>query len=105
MSARMSSSSIVSMSETGSTRPATWITSGSSKQRTTCRIASTSRMWARNLLPSPWPSLAPFTMPAMSTSLSAAGITFFVAMRAVILLSRSSGTLTIPSFGSMVQNG
>ena len=105
MSASISSISIVSMSETGSTLPATWITSGSSKQRTTWMIASTSRMCDRNLLPSPWPSLAPFTMPAMSTSLSAAGITFFVGIRAVIRLSRSSGTLTMPSLGSIVQNG
>ena len=105
MSASMSSISIVSMSDTGFTVPATWITSGSSKQRTTWRIASTSRICERNLLPSPSPSLAPFTIPAMSTSLSAAGITFCGGMNFVIRSSRSSGTLTIPSLGSIVQNG
>jgi hypothetical protein len=36
---------------------------GSSKQRTTWQIASTSRMWARNWLPSPSPRDAPSTRP------------------------------------------
>ena len=84
MSASISSISIVSMSETGSTLPATWTTSGSSKQRTTCKIASTSRMWLRNLFPSPSPSLAPLTIPAMSTSLSAAGTSFLGTMYLLI---------------------
>ena len=68
-------------------------------------IASTSRMWLRNLFPKPSPSLAPFTIPAMSTNLSVAGITFWGTMYFVILPNRSSGTQTIPSFGSIVQNG
>ena len=63
MSASISSISIVSMSESGSTVPATWTTSGSSKQRTTWRIASTSRMWLRNLLPSPSPFARPLDDP------------------------------------------
>ena len=77
-SANKSSISTISMSETGSTFPATWMMSGSSKQRHTCKTASTSRMWLRNLLPSPWPSLAPLTMPAMSTSLTTVGTSFLV---------------------------
>ena len=105
MSASISSISMVSMSETGSTLPATWTTSGSSKQRTTCKIASTSRMWLRNLFPSPFPSLAPLTIPAMSTSRNAAGTSFLGTMYLLIRASRSSGTLTTPSFGSIVQNG
>ena len=62
-------------------------------------------MWERNLLPRPWPSLAPFTIPAMSTSLSAAGMTFCGGMNCVIRCRRPSGTLTIPSLGSIVQKG
>ena len=41
----------------------------------------------------------------MSTSLRAAGITFCGGMKSVILVSRLSGTLTMPSLGSMVQKG
>ena len=105
MSASISSISITSMSEIGSTAPATWTTSASSKQRTTWRIASTSRMWLRNLFPSPSPSLAPLTIPAMSTSRSAAWINFLGTMYLLIRSRRPSGTLTTPSFGSIVQNG
>ena len=75
-SASASSVLIVSMSETGSTLPATWITFGSSKQRTTCAMASVSRMLARNLLPRPSPFDAPATSPAMSTNSTIAGTTF-----------------------------
>ena len=39
-------------------------------------MASHSRMLARNLLPSPAPSDAPFTMPAMSTNVTGAGTIF-----------------------------
>jgi hypothetical protein len=53
--------------------PRTWMTSGSSKQRTTWQTASTSRMWARNWLPSPSPRDAPSTSPAMSTKRIAVG--------------------------------
>ena len=42
----------------------------------TWQIASLSRMLARNLLPSPAPSLAPLTMQAMSTKSTVAGIVF-----------------------------
>ena len=64
---------MVSMSPPGSIRPSTWITSGSSKTRTTWQMASLSRMAARNLLPRPSPSEAPFTIPAMSTKVTMAG--------------------------------
>src|SRR3989344_3601624 len=73
MSARHSSVWITSMSEIGSTRPATWITLSSSKQRTTFTMASVSRMWARNWLPRPSPWLAPATKPSMSTNSTMAG--------------------------------
>ncbi len=44
-----------------------------SKQRTTCAIASTSRMCERNLLPSPSPCEAPATRPAISTNSTVVG--------------------------------
>jgi hypothetical protein len=44
-------------------RPSTWVTSPSSKQRSTWAMASTSRILARNWLPSPSPFDAPFTSP------------------------------------------
>ncbi len=61
------------MSLPGSTAPSTWVTSGSRNTRVTWQIASASRMLARNALPMPSPSEAPFTMPAMSTKLTVAG--------------------------------
>ena len=54
-SASISSVSTISASRTGSTLPETWVTSPSSKQRSTWAIASTSRMLPRNWLPSPSP--------------------------------------------------
>ncbi len=105
MSASSNSISIISISDNGFTPPVTCVTSSSSKQRTTCKMASTSRMWLRNLFPSPSPLLAPSTIPAMSTSFRTAGMIFCGGMYFVIVSSRLSGTLTMPSFGSMVQNG
>ena len=67
---------MTSMSRTGSTVPLTWWMSASSKQRTTCTMAFTSRMWLRNWLPKPSPLLAPRTRPAMSTNSMAAGMSF-----------------------------
>ena len=64
------------MSRTGSTRPSTWVTSGSSNARTTSAVASASRMFPRKRLPSPSPRLAPRTSPAMSVNVTVAGITF-----------------------------
>ena len=54
------------MSASGSTRPSGCGTPESSWQRTTWQIASVSRIEARNWLPSPSPSEAPLTRPAMS---------------------------------------
>ncbi len=104
-SARMSSVLIVSMSESGSTRPSTCTTSSSANTRTTWQIASASRMLARNLLPNPAPSLAPLTMPAMSTNDTVAGTVRAEEKISASLSSRGSGIGTTPMFGSMVANG
>ena len=72
-SASISSALMVSRSFFGLTSPSTCTTSSSVKPRTTWAIASASRMFARNWLPSPSPSLAPRTMPAMSTNDTVAG--------------------------------
>ena len=77
----------------------------SSKHLTTCTIASTSRMFARNWFPSPSPFEAPLTRPAMSTNSIAAGVTFFVLYILARTSRRSSGTATTPTLGSIVQNG
>src|SRR5690606_24587915 len=104
-SARASSVSMVSMSAIGSTLPATWTMSGCSKQRTTWQMASTSRMWARNLLPRPSPLAAPATRPAMSTNSTAVGTTFCGWMMSASAFRRGSGTGTTPTLGSIVQKG
>ncbi len=75
-SASISSVSTTSASRIGSIGPSTCATSGSSKQRSTWMIASTSRMLARNWLPRPSPWLAPRTSPAMSTNSSDVGTIF-----------------------------
>ena len=62
-------------------------------------------MCARNLLPSPSPCDAPATKPAMSTNSTVAGTTFSVSYIFASTSSRSSGTGTIPTFGSIVANG
>ena len=104
-SASASSVSIVSMSEIGSILPATWTMSVFSKQRTTCAIASTSRICARNLLPSPSPFDAPATRPAMSTNSIEVGMTLSGLAMPASASRRGSGTGTTPMFGSIVQNG
>lgn len=86
-------------------RPSTWCTSLSSKARTTWQIASASRMLARNLLPSPSPSDAPRTMPAMSTKLTVAGRILAEPKISASRSSRSSGSGTTPTLGSIVANG
>jgi hypothetical protein len=101
----MSSVWITSMSFAASTSPATCTTSGSAKERTTWQIASASRMFARNLLPSPSPSLAPLTMPAMSTNDTVAGTIRSLAKMPASTWSRASGRGTTPTFGSIVANG
>ena len=81
------------------------MTFSSSKQRTTWTMASVMRMLERNLLPRPSPRDAPFTSPAMSTNSMTAGVVFFGWYISVSLSSRSSGTATTPTLGSMVQKG
>ena len=76
-----------------------------SKQRTTCPIASVSRMFARNLLPRPSPFEAPSTRPAMSTNSMVVGITRCGLTISASLSRRKSGTGTTPVFGSIVQKG
>ena len=56
--------------------PATCTMSSLTKQRTTCAMASVSRMCARNLLPRPSPFDAPATRPAMSTNSTVVGRIF-----------------------------
>ena len=73
-SASISSVSMVSISASGAILPSTWVMSESSKQRTTCATASTSRMVARNWLPRPSPLEAPRTRPAISTKVSRVGM-------------------------------
>ena len=104
-SARISSVLMISMSSLGSTLPSTCTTSGSVKTRITWQIASLSRMLARNLLPSPAPSLAPLTMPAMSTNDTVAGSWRSEPKISASTASRGSGTPTTPTFGSIVANG
>src|SRR5487761_2529993 len=104
-SARMSSVSMVATSPDGSIRPSTWITSSSSKTRTTSQIASASRMAARNWLPSPSPSEAPRTMPAMSTNVTVAGRIRSDPKISAKSSRRASGTATTPTLGSIVAKG
>ena len=66
---------------------------------------SVSRIFERNLFPSPSPAEAPFTKPAISTNSTIAGIIFFEAESADSVASRVSGTATTPTVGSIVQNG
>ena len=104
-SARASSVWMVEMSLAGLTSPSTWVTSSSRKTRVTWQIAADSRMCERNLLPSPSPSEAPRTMPAMSTNSTVAGTIRSEANSSARRGSRSSGTPTTPTFGSIVANG
>ena len=65
--------------------------------------------WAQgvvaHLLPRPSPLLAPFTRPAMSTNSTVVGTVAAELLRRLSTASRSSGTATTPTLGSMVQNG
>ena len=75
------------------------------KARTTWQIAWHSRIWARNLFPRPSPLDAPATRPAISTNSTVAGTTLLVSYILAKTSSRSSGTGTMPTFGSMVAKG
>ena len=57
------------------------------------------------MFPNPSPLLAPFTRPAISTNSITAGVVFSGLYISVNLSNLSSGTATIPTFGSIVQNG
>ena len=96
---------IVSMSSLGETFPSTCTTSGSANTRVTWQIASASRMFARNLLPRPSPSLAPRTMPAMSTKDTVAGTMRALSNSSASTARRGSGIGTMPTLGSIVANG
>ena len=101
----ISSVSMMDRSRSGFTAPSTWVTSPSSKQRTTWTMASVSRMLARKALPRPSPLLAPRTRPAMSTNSWEAGRIRWGVTISASRSSRSSGTSTTPVLGSMVQKG
>ena len=101
----MSSVSITSLSEIGSIILLTCVISLSSKHLKTCNIASTSLICDKNWFPSPSPLLAPLTKPAISTNWIWVGIIFFDSAIFANLISLSSGTITFPTFGSIVQNG
>ena len=59
----------------------------------------------RNLFPKPSPFEAPFTNPAISTNEIVVLIIFFDFEILAKFSNLSSGTGTIPTFGSIVQNG
>ena len=96
---------MTSISLIGSTFPSTWIIFGSSKQRTTSHIASTSRICERNWFPNPSPLLAPFTSPAISVNENDVGTILLGLTISTILSNLSSFTSTTPTFGSIVANG
>ena len=100
-----SSVSIISLSRTGSTLPSTCTTLPSSKQRSTCMMASVSRILPKNWLPRPSPFEAPFTRPAMSTISTVVGTMRPGCTSSASLVRRSSGTVITPTLGSMVQKG
>ena len=107
ISLKISSVCTFSISAIGSrfVTSSTWMTLISEKHLTRCTIAETLRMFARNLLPRPAPSLAPLMSPAMSHISIYAGTTFSgLAALAKALIWRSC-TATFATFGSIVQNG
>ena len=93
------------MSAIGSTRPSGCGTPESAWQRTTWQIASVSRIEARNWFPSPSPSDAPLTKPAMSWKEMVAGTSSELRTVSATRSSRSSGTCATATFGSIVVNG
>ena len=62
-------------------------------------------MWDKNLFPRPSPFEAPFTKPAISTKDIVVFIFFLEDDIVANLSNLSSGTITTPSFGSIVQKG
>ena len=59
----------------------------------------------QELVAEAFPSLAPFTSPAMSTNSTVAGTVRSGLTIPASTSSRASGTWTMPVFGSMVANG
>ena len=90
------------MSAPGSTRPSGCGTPPLEWQRTTWQIASVSRIAARNWLPSPSPSAAPGTSPAMSWNWIVSLTTSLEPTVSATRSSRSSGTGTTATLGSIV---
>ena len=89
----------------GSTESLTLIIPLSLKHLTTSTMASTSLTWDKNLFPSPSPFEAPFTSPAISVNSYVVGIVrngWYISVNLSIL---SSGTITIPTLGSIVAKG
>ena len=62
-------------------------------------------MLLKNWFPRPSPLEAPFTSPAISTNSITAGVTFLELYISPKSFNLSSGTATIPTLGSIVQNG
>ena len=62
-------------------------------------------MFAKNLFPKPSPSLAPRTIPAISTKVTVAGNIRSEPKIFDKTFNRPSGTATTPVFGSMVAKG
>ena len=104
-SAKTNSKFIISISRIGSTAPSTCIMSLLSKHLTTSTKASVSLIRDKNLLPNPSPWLAPFTRPAISVNSNAVGINLSGLYKSFNIYSLSSGTVTTPTFGSIVANG
>ena len=90
------------MRRRGSVSPGT---SGSSKARSTRHRASTSRIPARNRLPSPSPVDEPGTSPAMSTTSMPARTTFWLALMRARASSRASGSGATATAVSVVVKG
>ena len=92
------------MSAMGSTLPATWITLGSSKQRTTLTMASVSRIWAKLVTQ----AFALGGTGHQSRNVHELDNGRNDALRLddfSQLLQAGSGTSTTPTLGSMVQRG
>ena len=105
-SARISSVWMVEMSLAGLTSPSTCVTSSSRKTRVTWQIAADSRMCERNLLPRPSPCDAPRDDAGDVDELDGRGQHLGRAEHLGELRgSRSSGTPTTPTLGSIVANG
>ena len=104
-SAIASSAFIVSISLTGSIFPSTCVIFESSKHLTTSTIASTSLICDKNLFPNPSPLDAPFTSPAISVNSNDVGTKLFGSYSLFKKSNLSSGTVTIPTLGSIVAKG